>query len=184
MSVLNSLILHRFLCSSNEISSIINYLVASPLVTLSFARSFTNLEDEHVEAIARAHSRTLESLDISECSHISWNCVTCLLQDCRQLHSLNIRDCTELASGDPKVISSTLRAASQRLRSLNLRSLLESTSLRVTRQIIEGVSALKNIQDLRLCDSANLSDEMVELVLYSAFYSSAQCLHPFLNPQV
>lgn len=149
--------------SSSEISSFLNYLAPSPLATLSLTRSFTNLVDAHVEAIARAHSRSLECLDLSECSNISWKAISTLLRDCPKLHSLDIGYCTGLALANGDEIASTLRSASQRLRFLNMTSLL-SVSPGATSSVIGGLAALQHIQDLRLCGSTRLTDEMVELV--------------------
>ena len=174
-------ILHCSFWSSNEISWIIKYLAASrQLVTLSFAHSFANLQDEHVEAIARAHSERLESLNLSGCLYISWKSVAFLLRECQQLHSLNLSSCKQLASDNPVGILSIL----QRLRSLNLTSLLANFSSTATKLFVKGVSAMQqNIQELRLCRSESLTDEIVELVLplwfslfCSLFYRPLRCL--------
>ena len=133
-------------------------------MTLCVAATFVNLEDEHVEAIARAHSQTLESIDLSECSRISWKSVATLLRECRQLHSLDVCYCTRLASEEPRELATlTLQAAALQLRHLNLssdclnRPNLETAS---TYEYFEGFTAL---QDLRICGSA-LTDERVEHV--------------------
>lgn len=156
----------EFVYSTNEIAAFLKYLTPSPLVTLLFSRTFMNLADEHVAAISRAHSRTLECLDVSECSHISWNAVSTLLRDCPHLHSLDVGYCTQLTLANPKEVASTLRAASKRLRFLNMTSHL-SISPAATSTVLEGLGALQNIRELRLCGSTKLTDEMVELVLSS-----------------
>lgn len=162
-----------FICSSNEIASFLTYLTPSPLVAVRLVRTFANLVDEHVAAIGRAHSPTLESLDVSECSHVSWEAVSSLLLGCPKLHSLDIGYCSQLASENPKDVASAIRAASQRLRFLNMTSLL-SVSLAASASLVDALTALPNLQDVRLCGSTKLTDEMVELV--PTLYDSADSI--------